>query len=125
MMPDDRDDVPGEGEGEVPVITGEMSEEAITAAALINDSDFMARLDTLYDHFVGIGTKAVSSAAYGDAMNAFGNAMQIANSMHNIALVRESIVRKRLDRHATRTDLDLDDDDPANDLFGGDAVDDL
>ncbi|KKN31199.1 hypothetical protein LCGC14_0826220 [marine sediment metagenome] len=44
MMPDDRDDVPGEGEGEVPVITGEMSEEAITAAALINDSSFMDRL---------------------------------------------------------------------------------
>ena len=125
MMPDDRDDVPGEGEGEVPVITGEMSEEAITAAALINDSSFMDRLAALYEHFLEIGVKATASSSYVDAMNAYGNAMQIANSMHNIALVRESIVRKRLDRHATRTDLDLDDDDPANDLFGGDAVDDL
>ncbi len=126
-MPDDRNDPLTEG-GPGDPITGEMSEEAITAAAVANDSGFMERLTTLYDHFVVIGEKATSGGAYTDAMNAFGNATNIANSMHNIAIMREHIVRKRFDLHADRADIDIDielDGPPLEDEPFGDAVGDL
>lgn len=107
-----------------PVITGEMSEEAIFNAAVSNDENFMDRLIDLYEHFVEIGKRATSNAAFSDAQSAFANAMNIANTMHNIALVREKFTRDRLDLHPNRGDLELDsDEDPFE--FAPDAVDGL
>lgn len=112
-----------DGMNDEPAITGEMSEEAITKAAIANDAEFRERLSDLYSHFVDIGVKAKASLAFEAAQNAFGNAMNIANSMHNIAIIREQIVRKRLDLFTTRVDLDLEGDGSPED--DADAVDEL
>ncbi len=108
------------------IITGEMSEDAIMEAAVANDSAFTARLEELYGYFVDIGKRAMVTTAFIEAQSAFGNAMTIANSMHKIAVMREQLVRQRLDRHPARTDLELDSEDtPFGPPPDDDAVDDL
>lgn len=86
------------------IITGEMSEEAIEAAALTNDTVLTERLESLYESFKAVGDKATLSSSFDAAQNGYANAMNIATSIHKIALVREQIVRARLDKHTTRTD---------------------
>ena len=99
------------------IITGEMSEEAIEAAALANDTVLAARLEALYEAFRVAGDKATLSSSFEAAQVSYVNAMNVAVSIHKIAQVREQIVRDRFDKHTPRTDPGFEDDgfmDPEN-----------
>ncbi len=112
-----------EPEPEQEIITGEMSEEAIEAAALANDTVLTARLEALYEAFKAVGDKANLSSSFDSAQNGYANAMNVATSIHKIAIVREQIVRDRFNKFAIRTDPDfeIEEFDPSS----GDSADDL